>query len=154
MAVKPIPDGSPRVVPYLTIEGADKAIEFYKNVLGATETVRMPGPDGNIGHAEMTIGDSLIMLADAAPAMNILGPNQVGGTPVTIMVYVEDVDATFARALSEGATETRPVENQFYGDRAGQFIDPFGHRWHIATHVEDVTPEQMQERMAQMFGTP
>jgi PhnB protein len=151
-SVKPIPDGYPRVIPYLTIEGAAAAIEFYTKVFGATERVRMPGPDGKIGHAELEIGDSVVMLADAFPEMGNPAPKALGGTPVTVMVYVEDVDATFERALKAGATEERKVENQFYGDRAGQFVDPFGHKWFVATHVEDVPPDEMAKRAAAAMG--
>lgn len=147
-SVQPIPDGYPRVIPYLTVDGAAAAIDFYRDVLGATERVRMPGPDGMIGHAEIEIGDSVIMLADTFPEMGNSTPAALGGTPVTVMVYVEDVDDVFARALRAGATEERQVENQFYGDRAGQFQDPFGHKWFVATHVEDVPPDEMERRAA------
>jgi PhnB protein len=150
MAVKPIPDGYPQVSPYLVVDGAQKAIEFYTTVLGATERMRMPGPDGRIGHAELEVGDSLIMLADEFPDMGAKAPAAYGGSPVTISVYVEDVDATFAKATEAGATVVRPLENQFYGDRSATFDDPFGHRWTIATHVEDVPPEEMSRRMAEM----
>jgi PhnB protein len=149
---KPIPDGYPRVMPYLHIDGAKAAIDFYGSVLGAKERMSMPGPDGKIGHAELTIGDSVIMLADEFPDMGALSPKSVGGSPVTIHVYVEDVDATFDRALKAGATSLRAVEDKFYGDRGGEFEDPFGHRWSIATHIEDVTPEEMQKRMGEMPG--
>jgi PhnB protein len=142
MAVKPIPDDYPRVMPYLIVEGAGDAIAFYATVLGTKERMRMGGPDGRVGHAELELGDSLIMLADAFPDMGILDPKAVGGSPVSITVYVEDVDATFALALQNGATEVRPVETQFYGDRAGQFEDPWGHRWSVMTHVEDVSAEE------------
>jgi PhnB protein len=150
--VKPIPDGYPRVIPYLSVDGADAAIDFYTKVLGAKERVRMGGPGGKIGHAELEIGDSVVMLADAFPDMGAPTPKQLGGSPVTVMVYVEDVDATFDRALGAGATAERKVENQFYGDRAGQFVDPFGHRWFVATHVEDVAPEEMAKRAAEAMG--
>jgi PhnB protein len=150
--VKPIPEGYPRVIPYLTVEGAGAAIEFYTKVFGATERVRMPGPEGRIGHAELEIGDSVLMLADSFPEMGNPSPKALGGTPVTVMVYVEDVDATFVRALAAGATEERKVENQFYGDRAGQFADPFGHKWFVATHVEDVPPDEMAKRAAAVMG--
>jgi len=150
--VKPIPDGYPQVTPYLIVDGGDAAIAFYTKVLGAKERMRMPSPGDRIGHAELELGDSLVMLADEHPEMGILGPKSVGGTPVTISVYVEDVDAVFDRALSEGASSVRPVENQFYGDRSGQFDDPFGHRWSIATHVEDVPPEEMEKRAAEAMA--
>jgi len=115
--------------------------------------MRMGSPGDRIGHAELTLGDSLVMLADEHPEMGILGPKSVGGTPVTISVYVEDVDSVFERAVSEGASSIRPVENQFYGDRSGQFEDPFGHRWSIATHVEDVPPEEMEKRAAEAMAS-
>jgi PhnB protein len=150
--VKPIPDSYPRVIPYLAVAGAGEAIDFYGKVLGTTERMRMPGPDGKIGHAELELGDSLIMLADEFPDMGHLGPKALGGTPVTISVYVEDVDDVFQRALNEGAKELRPVENQFYGDRSGQFEDPFGHRWSVATHVEDVPPQEMEKRVAEAMS--
>ena len=150
--VKPIPDGYPQVTPYLCVDGAKAAIEFYSNVLGATERMHMPGPDGKIGHAELELGDSLIMLADEYPEMGVRGPKAVGGTPVTIMIYVEDADAVFDAAVAAGATALRPVENQFYGDRIGQFEDPFGHRWSVATHVEDVPPDEMEKRAAEAMN--
>ncbi len=151
-SVKPIPDGYPQISPYLCIDGASAAIEFYSEVFRATERMRMPGPEGTIGHAELQIGDGLIMLADEYPEMGVRGPRSVGGTPVTVNVYVEDVDAVFDRAVQLGATPLRPVEEQFYGDRSGQFEDPFGHRWSVATHVEDVPPEEMARRMEAMGG--
>ena len=150
--VKPVPEGYPRVMPYLIVDGGVAAIEFYGKVLGATERLRMPGPDGKIGHAELEVGDSLIMLADEHPDVGAVGPKTVGGTPVTIHVYVEDVDDTFQRAIDAGAKELRGVEDQFYGDRSAQFEDPFGHRWSVATHVEDVPPEEMEKRAAAMAG--
>jgi PhnB protein len=150
--VKPIPDGYPQVTPYLSVDDGNAAIEFYKTVLGATERVRMAGPDGKVGHAELQIGDSLLMLADEVPEMGNPSPKSVGGTPVTISMYVDDVDAVFDRAVQAGAKPLRPVENQFYGDRAGQFEDPFGHRWSVATHVEDVPPDEMQRRAEAMGG--
>ena len=150
--VKPIPDDYPRVIPYLSIDGAAKAIEFYMKVFGARERVRMDAPGGKIGHAEVEIGDGVVMLADTFPDMGGKSPKQIGGTPVTVMVYVEDVDDCFQRALDNGATENRKVEDQFYGDRAASFVDPFGHRWHIASHVEDVAPEEMAKRAAEVMG--
>ncbi len=144
--VQPIPEGYPRLSPYLCIDGAARAIDFYVDVLGATERMRMAGPDGRIGHAELELGDSIIMLADEYPDMGILSPTRIGGTAVTLHAYVEDVDAVFDKALAAGAKALRPVENQFYGDRSGQFEDPFGHRWNIATHVEDIDPEEMARR--------
>ncbi len=148
MAVKPIPDDFPRVMAYLTIDGANEAIDFYTKVFGAEERVRMLGPDGKVGHAELQIGDSVIMLADTFPGMGGPSPRSLGGSPVALMVYVEDVDATFKRALAAGATENEKVEDRFYGDRAGQFIDPFGHRWMVHTHIEDVPPDEMARRAA------
>ncbi|MGA9286323.1 MAG: VOC family protein [Solirubrobacteraceae bacterium] len=148
--VKPIPDNYPQVMPYLIVDGANEAIEFYKGVLGATERMRLEGPDGGIGHAELEIGESVIMLADENPGMNIEGPKSVGGTPVTIHVYIEDADAAFERAVQAGAKPLRAVEDQFYGDRSGQFEDPYGHRWNVATHVEDISEEEMSRRAAKM----
>jgi PhnB protein len=152
MAVKPIPDNYPRVSPYLYVDGAAKAIDFYKAVFGATERMRIGAPDGRIGHAELEIGDGVIMLSDEYPEMNIVGPKKIGGTPVSLGVYVEDVDAAFDRAIKNGATAMRAVEDQFYGDRAGQFEDPFGHRWSVSTHIEDVSPEEMTKRAAAAMG--
>lgn len=150
--VKPIPDEYPQVTPYLLVDGASAAIEFYSNVFGATERMRMPEPDGKVGHAELLFGKSMIMLADEFPDRGILGPKSVGGTPVIVSVYVEDVDAVVDRAVKAGAKLLRPVEDQFYGDRTGQFEDPFGHRWSVATRVEDVPPEEMARRAAEMAG--
>jgi PhnB protein len=150
--VNPIPEGYPRVSPYLIVDGAAAAIDFYSSVLDATERMRMPDRDDKIGHAELQIGDSIVMLADEYPEMGLKGPKSLGGTPVTMSVYVEDVDGVFDRAVKAGATSLRPVEDQFYGDRAGQFEDPFGHRWSVASHVEDVPPEEMAERAAQAAG--
>ena len=151
-AVKPVPEGYPQVTPYLVVDGAGAAIEFYGKVLGATERMRLPGPDGTIGHAELQLGDSLIMVADEAPQLGLRGPRAIGGTPVTISVYVEDVDGVVERAAQAGARVLRPVEDQFYGDRSGQFEDPFGHRWSVATHVEDISPEEMNRRAADLAG--
>jgi PhnB protein len=152
MAVNPIPDSYPRVMAYLALDGAGDAIEFYKKVFGATERGVMRMPDGRIGHAEIEIGDSVIMMADAHPEMGFRDPKTVGGTPVTLAVYVEDVDATFKKALDAGATETEAVADKFYGDRTGSFDDPWGHRWNVMTHVEDVSEEEMGKRMAQFSG--
>ena len=145
---KPIPDGYPRVTPYLIIDGASAAIDFYRSVLGATERMQMPAPDGRVGHAELEIGDSLIMLADEFPEMSARSPKTVGGTPMSLHVYVEDADSVFDRAIKAGATALQPVEDKFYGDRSGQFEDPFGHHWSVATHVEDVPPDEMAARAA------
>ena len=150
--VKPIPDDYPRVTPYLCVDGAAAAIEFMGEVFDATERMRIAAPDGKIGHAEVAIGDSLIMVSDEYPEMDVIGPKRIGGTAVTVMVYVEDADATFAKAVAAGATAERPVETHFYGDRGGQFIDPFGHRWNVSTHVEDVAPDELARRSAEMFG--
>ena len=152
---KPIPDGCHTITPHLVIKGAADAIEFYKQALGAEEVYNMPfpGPDGQtrIGHAELRIGDSLIFLADEFPDHGVTGPTD-GKSPVTIHLYVPDVDAVYNRAIEAGATLTMPPTDMFWGDRYGKFVDPFGHHWAVATHTEDVTPEQMQERMAAMFG--
>ena len=150
--VNPIPEGYSRVTPYLIVDDASAAIDFYKSVLGATERMRMGGPDGKVGHAELEIGDSVVMLADEHPEMDARGPRSVGGTPVSLHVYVEDADSVFRQAIAAGANELRPVEDQFYGDRLGAFEDPFGHHWNVATHVEDVPPEEMSKRMAEAGG--
>ncbi|HEV7243131.1 MAG TPA: VOC family protein [Thermoanaerobaculia bacterium] len=150
MAVHHIPEGYHSVTPYLVIDGAAAALEFYKKAFGAVEVMRMSSPDGRIGHAEMKIGDSFIMLADEHPEMGHRGPKSIGGTPVGIMIYVENADALFQAALAGGATEFRPMEDQFYGDRSGSITDPFGHNWTIATHIEDVAPEEMERRMKAM----
>jgi PhnB protein len=146
--VKPIPDGYPRVTPYLIVDGGSAAIDFYTSVLGATERMRIAAPDDRVGHAELEIGESVIMLADESPEMDARGPRTVGGTPVSLHVYVEDVDAVCDRAVKAGAKPLRPVEDRFYGDRSGGFEDPFGHRWDVATHVEDVPPDEMEKRAA------
>ncbi|CAN5545997.1 Dot/Icm type IV secretion system effector PhnB [soil metagenome] len=152
MAVKPIPDGYPRVSPYLCVDGAGAAIDFYERVFGATERFRMPAPDGKVGHAELQVGDSVIMLADEFPEIGVRSPKSVGGTSVIVSIYVEDVDAVFGRALEAGADPLRAVKDEFYGDRTGQFEDPFGHRWSVATHIEDVSPDEMARRAAEMGG--
>jgi PhnB protein len=150
--VSPIPPEYPRVIPYLSVADAGKAIDFYRDVFGAVEQVRMGGPDGKIGHAEIGIGDSVVMLADPFPDMGTKTPTDLGGSPVMLMVYVEDVDAVFAKAIAGGSKELSPVQDQFYGDRSGQFEDPFGHRWNVASHIEDVTPEEMEKRAAEAMG--
>ncbi len=152
MAVKPIPDEYPQLIPYLSVDGADAAIAFYTTVFGATERMRMPAPGGRVGHAELQIGDSMIMLADEFPEMGNKSPKTIGGSPVTLSIYVEDVDAVFAKAVEGGATSLRAVEDQFYGDRSGQFEDPFGHRWNVSSHVEDVPPDEMERRAAAAMG--
>src|SRR5438309_4824773 len=138
MPVKPIPDGYRSVIPYLIVAGAAAAIEFYKTAFSATERFRMGGPGGKIGHAELQVGDSVVMLADEHPEMGARGPRTVGGSPVGIHLYLTDVDAAAARAVAGGAKLTRPVADQFYGDRLGTIEDPFGHIWHLSTHIEDV----------------
>lgn len=144
--VKPIPDGYRTITPYLVMDGAKAAIEFYTAVFGAVERLRMPAPNDRIGHAELVIGDSVIMLADEHPEMNIHGPKKFGGSPVSILLYVPNVDSVVAAAEAAGASIERPVQDQFYGDRSGSIKDPFGHSWHIATHIEDVPPEELERR--------
>jgi PhnB protein len=150
MAVKPIPDGYHSVTPYLIIKGAADALAFYTKAFGATEVMRFPGPDNRIGHAEIRVGDSVIMMADEHPDMGYRSPKGYGGTAVSILLYVPDVDTMFNRAVAAGARVLRPLQNQFYGDRSGTLEDPFGHVWTIATHKEDVSPEEMQRRAAAM----
>jgi PhnB protein len=146
--VKPIPDGYPVITPYLVVDGGVRAIDFYKQIFGAQERMRMAGPDGRIGHAELQIGDSVIMLADEHPAMGAKAPKAFGGSPVSLMIYVTDVDAVVKKAADSGAKIVRPLENKFYGDRSATIEDPFGHAWTVSTHVEDVSPEEMQKRAA------
>jgi PhnB protein len=146
MAVKAIPDGYHSVTPYLIISGATEAIAFYQKAFGATELMRIDAPGGKVGHAEIKIGDSPIMLADEFPEMGYKSPQTLGGSPVSIMIYVDDVDTVFKQAIAAGGNEQRPVKDQFYGDRSGTLEDPFGHVWHVATHKEDVTPEEMERR--------
>jgi PhnB protein len=152
--VKPIPDGFHSVTPYLVVRDAAAAIEFYKRAFGAIETLRLSQPGGKIAHAEIRIGDSHIMLADEAPEMDARSPQAIGGTPVSICLYVDDVDAMVPTAVGEGARLVRPVVDQFYGDRAASLEDPFGHKWHIATHIEDVSPDEMQKRFEQLSSQP
>jgi PhnB protein len=152
MPVKPIPDGYHSVTPYLVIGGAAKAIDFYRQAFGAEEMFRMPMGD-KVGHAEIRIGDSVVMLSDEWPDMGVVGPKTRGGTTVSLMIYVNDVDSAYKRAIDAGAQAERPVENQFYGDRAGTLVDPFGHRWTLSTHVEDVSPEEMSRRMEEYAKT-
>jgi PhnB protein len=147
--VEPIPKDMPRVTPYLIVDGAAAAIDFYKSVFGATERMRMGGAEGKVGHAELELGSSLVMPADEHPEIDARGPRSVGSTPVTLHVYVEDVDRVFERAIEAGARTLRPVEDQFYGDRRGTFEDPFGHHWDVATHIEDVPSEEMSKRVAE-----
>lgn len=150
--VKPIPEGYHSVTPYLSIKGAAAAIDYYKQVFGATELFRMPGPDGKIGHAEIKIGNSPIMLADEFPEMEFVSPKTLGGSPVGLMIYVDDVDTMYKQAISAGAQEIKPLQNQFYGDRSGTLKDPFGHVWTVATHIEDVPPEELEQRAAAAHG--
>ena len=152
--VQPIPAGYHAVTAYLGIKGAGEAIEFYKRAFGAKEVVRIPGPSGTIGHAELKIGDSIVMLADESPGMGFLGPRARGGTTVQMHLYVRDVDATVEKALAAGGKLTRPIEDKFYGDRAGTIEDPYGHVWYIATHTEDVPPKEMKRRMDEMMKKP
>ncbi len=151
--VKPIPEGYHTVTPYLVVKGASKAIDFYKKAFGATELFRMDGPNGTVAHAEIQIGDSRLMLADEMPQMGYSAPAPNSHTPVGLMIYVNDVDKVAAQAIAAGITTERPVEDQFYGDRSGNFVDPFGHRWTIATHKEDVSQEEMGRRMAKLAKT-
>ena len=147
--VSPIPQGYHSITPYLVIKGAAQAIDYYKKVFGATEVVRMNGPDGKVGHAELQIGDSRIMLADENPSMGqgYTSATSIGASPVSLYLYLPDVDRVIERAASAGAKVLKPVQDQFYGDRSGFIQDPFGHLWGIATHVEDVSPQEMKERM-------
>jgi PhnB protein len=149
MSVKPVPEGYHTATPYLIINGAAKAIDFYKSAFGATELMRMEDR-GRIGHAEIKIGDSAIMLADEYPEMDYRGPEALGGSPVSILLYVDDADAVFNKAVAQGAKVLKPMQDQFYGDRSGFVQDPFGHLWGIATHKEDVSPEEMTKRMAKL----
>ncbi len=146
MLVSPIPEGYHSVTPYLVMKNAAAALEFYKKAFSAVELFRMPAPGGKIGHAEMKIGDSPVMLADEYPDMGFRGPESLGGTPVSLMIYVEDVDTIYPQAIAAGGKELRPLQNQFYGDRSGTLADPFGHVWTISTHVEDVTEEELAKR--------
>ena len=154
MAVKPIPDGYSSVTPYLIVTGAARALDYYKMAFGATELMRFDGPDGKIMHAEIQIGDARVMVADESPEMGHKSPQSIGGSGTGLMLYVDDVDATFERAVTGGGKVMKAVENQFYGDRTGSLTDPFGHIWTIATHVEDVAPDEMQRRMEAASGAP
>ena len=149
MATNPVPDGYHSVTPYILVDGAAAAIEFYGRAFGAVEVLRMPAGPDKIAHAEVKIGDSHVMLSDEWPDMDLLGPNRRGGATASLMIYLPDVDAAFERALAAGARQERPVEDQFWGDRMGTVVDPFGHRWTLATHIEDVSEEEMQRRMHQ-----
>jgi PhnB protein len=149
MAAKPVPEGYHTLTPYLIVRNAAAALDFYARALGATELHRMADATGKIGHAEMKIGDSHFMLADEFPERGAVSPPRGGGHSVSFLLYVEDVDAAFARAVATGAKAVRPVQDQFYGDRSGTLVDPFGHQWTLATHVEDVSPEEMERRSRQ-----
>lgn len=151
-SVKPIPDGYHSVTPYLIIKGAADAIEYYKKAFGAVELFRMAAPGGKVGHAEIKIGDSPIMLADEYPEMGYVSPKTLGGTPVSIMIYVDDVDTIYKQAMAAGGDEIKALQDQFYGDRSGTFKDPFGHVWTVATHKEDVSEEEMKRRAAAAHG--
>lgn len=150
--VKPIPEGYHSITPYLFLKNAAAAIEFYKNVFGATERFRMPGPDGSIMHAEMQFGDSVVMMADENPKVGALSPQSIGGSATLLMIYIPDVDGVVKKAVGAGAKVIREVKDQFYGDRSGSIVDPFGHLWSVATHIEDVAPEEMEKRAAAAMG--
>jgi PhnB protein len=151
MAVSHIPEGYHSVTPYLIVDGAAEAIRFYGRAFGASEVLRMPMSEDKLAHAEILIGDSHVMLADEVPDMGFLAPSKRGGATASLMIYVEDVDAAFARAIEAGATEERAPADQFWGDRMGTLLDPFGHRWTLATHIEDVSDDEMQRRAAAAF---
>jgi PhnB protein len=151
--VKAIPDGYHSATPYLIVDGAARAIDFYKRAFGAKELMRIPAPGDRVGHAEIKIGDSVIMLADEHPEIQARGPQHYGGSPVSILLYVDDVDALFKQAVAAGGIEVRAVDDQFYGDRSGTLKDPFGHSWHLSTHKEDVSPEELNRRMAALAKT-
>jgi PhnB protein len=150
--VKQVPDGYHSVTPYLVVDGASDAIDWYGKVLGAKERMRIPMPGDRVGHAELELGDSVIMLADEFPDMGVRGPKTIGGSPVSILVYVQDVDAVFDQAVKAGATAREQPDDKFYGDRSGTFEDPFGQVWNVATHIEDVPPDEMATRAAAMMG--
>ena len=152
--VKPIPDGMHSITPHLVCAGAADAIGFYQKAFGAVEQMRIPGPGGKLMHASVRIGDSMLMLVDEAPEWGAFGPKALNGSPVTVHLYVPDVDATVAQAVAAGAKVTMPVSDMFWGDRYGQLEDPFGHRWSVATHTRDLTPQQIQEAMAAMQPGP
>ena len=157
MAVPPIPDGYHSVTPYLIVDDASGALEFYKKAFGAVELLRIDAPGSKIGHAECKVGNSHIMLASEFPEIEALAPSSIGGTPVTLCIYTENVDAMFAQAVAAGATELRPVRNQFYGDRSGMLQDPYGHRWTLAMRIENISDEELKKRseaMLQQAGPP
>jgi PhnB protein len=148
----PIPTGFHSVTPYLVVAGAARAITFYQQAFGAAEVLRIPAPDGRIGHAEIKIGDSHVMLSDEYPEMGARAPGTLGGSPVSLLLYVADVDQTVAQAVAAGATVQRPIEDKFYGDRSGSLVDPFGHIWHVSTHVEDLSPDELKQRAAAVMA--
>ena len=148
--VNPIPEGYHTVTPYLCLSDAAAALDFYQKAFGATELFRMAGPDGKVGHAELKIGNSILMMASEFPEMGFRSPQTLGGSPIALMIYVEDVDAFAEKAVAAGATLDKPIENKFYGDRSGSLKDPFGYSWYVSTHVEDVSPEELEKRMAAM----
>lgn len=150
-AVKPIPDGYHSITPYVVVDNAAEALSYYKCAFGAVELFRIDGPGGKVGHAEFKIGNSIVMIADEYPEMGAKSPKTIGGSPMTLMLYVEDVDRVFNQAVEAGGKIERAVENKFYGDRAGSVLDPFGHTWHIATHQEDISPEECKRRAAELF---
>ncbi|MCA9045002.1 MAG: VOC family protein [Planctomycetaceae bacterium] len=149
--VKPIPDGFSTVTPYLIVHDGNAAIQFYERAFGAKEVLRLDGPNNTLAHGEIVIGESRLMLANEHPGMGALSPKSIGGSPVSMLIYVPNVDEAFQQALDAGATEIRPVQDQFYGDRAGTLKDPFGHQWTLATHTEDVSQEEVERRFAEMM---
>jgi PhnB protein len=152
MPVSPVPPGYHTLTPYLIVDDAARALAWYAQAFGARELMRLPAPGGRIGHAEIEIGDSRLMLADETPAIGAKPPGAYGGSPVSLHLYVPDVDATVAQAVAAGATVERGPEDKFYGERMGSLLDPFGHTWHVSTHIEDVTIDEIERRMAAMFG--
>ena len=152
MSAKPVPAGYHTVTPYMAVKNGIKALEFYKKAFGATELTKLIMPDGRLGHAELRLGDSMIMLSDEFPEYGGKSPQTLGGSPVNIHLYVDDVDAFFKKAIAAGAKEAKPIKDQFYGDRSGQLEDPFGHLWWVATHKEDVPPDELQRRADSMFA--
>jgi PhnB protein len=150
--VSPVPQGHRTVAPYLSVKDGARALDFYRRAFGATEIYRLMLPDGRLGHGEIRLGDSVVMLSDEFPEFGTKGPQTLGGTPVNIHLYVDDVDAFCKKAVAAGAIERKPVMDQFYGDRSGQLEDPFGHLWWVATHKEDIAPEELQKRAAALFG--
>ncbi|MBS0207375.1 MAG: VOC family protein [Planctomycetes bacterium] len=152
MSVKAIPAGYETITPYLVVDNAAAAIDFYKRAFGATEKLRLNGPNGCVGHAELKIGQSNVMLADESPQMGARSPKSIGGSPVGLLLYVEDVDAAYNQAIAAGAKVERPVQDMFYGDRSGCLVDPFGHKWSLSTHIEDVAPDELKRRMDKLFA--